>query len=394
MSVRFEIFEGPDSGQVFEYPGNTSFVVGRNVKERSGLRVPTDPYMSRNHFLVVVGVGECTIRDCGSSNGTFVNEQRIREIEVGDGDSIRAGRTRLTVRMEPLDSEESLEPSEDAVAERFELGERLGGAGAARVFRARDRESGLDVALKFLRIDLTGSVEVLPMFRRELEAATTLRHDHIVPVLATGVRADEAWIALAWIDGPTLEERVERGPLFTEEQAIDLGRHVLDGVVHAHDLGFVHRDIKPENILLQRQDYGYRPMLTDFGLAKRQGHADSTLTSTGTIRGTPRYMPPEQLLDSRSAGPAADQFSVAATLYYALTGAWHYDQGDESIWEVLLRGGAVPLRQRRRRMGEGIERVLAKALEGAPDARYPTARAFRSALLKLRSEDGAATRPE
>jgi len=384
MAVRFEILEGPDAGRTFEYPANTSFVVGRGATPSADLQLPSDPYMSRYHFLVIVGVDDCVLRDCGSSNGLFVNGERRTEVAVADGDQVRAGHTTMVVRLPSAGAKGPAipAPSRQEVEERFEILTCIAPGSLAPVYKALDRRSGEAVALKFLRIDMTAADERMPVFRRELDAAMSLQHEHIVPVVAVGVTGGEAWLAARWIEGLTLGQRIDRGPLYSERQACELGVRVLEAIAYMHDRGYVHRDIKPDNIMLEKTEWGQRPMLTDFGLAKRVADVRSTvLTSTGTIRGTPRFMPPEQILDSRSAGPLADLFAMGATLHHALAGRWHYSEEGTSIIEAILEGEAVPIRKQRRTLTEGVEAILLRALAKDPRTRFASAREFRDALL-------------
>ncbi len=384
MAVRFKILEGANKGEHYEYDANCSFVVGRDTSRSTHLAVPQDQYMSRFHFVVEVGVGECLIRDCGSKNGLFVNDDRVSECALKDGDVVKAGRTKMVIRFDSIRTTSPLEAGMDAVDDRFHLIKQLKGAGGARVFQARDTSTNTIVALKFLRFDHDHGSELESLFRRELDAVSMLRHECIVPVLATGMRDDEAWLAAEWIEGMNLEERIESSSLYTELQAVDLGIQILGALSYAHNKGYVHRDVKPANILLQDRPWGAKPLLTDFGLAKRVGHEDSSLTSTGTTRGTPRFMPPEQIMNSNSARSESDQFAMAATIYYAATGKWHYEQVDHSIWEVLLSGPVVPIRMRRRSLSRELESILLRAMEPDPADRHSSTAEFRRALIHHR----------
>ena len=161
---------------------------------------------------------------------------------------------------------------------------------------------------------------------------------------------------------------------------------VLQGLEHAHSLGFVHRDIKPENILIGRTPEGLVAKISDFGLAKSfRGLGLSGLTFSGEMRGTIPFMPPEQMLDFKTVLPSGDLYATAATLYYLITGQFIYDQVAEGgdLIRTLLEETPVPIQQRRPDVPAGLAAVLKKCLARDPEDRYPTASALRQALREF-----------
>src|SRR6185369_8476421 len=132
------------------------------------------------------------------------------------------------------------------------------------------------------------------------------------------VDATTPYLAMEWLEGETLAERLERGPLQLSE-VLTLLRSALGGLAFAHRLGIVHRDLKPSNLFL-RQARLDQVVLLDLGLARARG-GESGLTRTGSILGTPSYMAPEQAQGERDITGAADVFSLGCVLFECLTGA-------------------------------------------------------------------------
>jgi serine/threonine-protein kinase len=278
---------------------------------------------------------------------------------------------------------------------RYEVKELLGQGGMGRVYLAIDSVLGRRVAIKLVRDDLGLPPEVkrslFDRMRNEAKAAAALTHPNVVTLHDMG-ETDEVglFLVFAYVEGPTLRERIENGPLPPIEVskiALDLG----GALTHAHQNGVIHRDVKPENVILSPAG----AVLTDFGIARIP---DSTLTMPQTLIGTAAYSAPE----TRSAktkrdddgdgtpperfGPAADQFSLAATLYEALAGARAFPGEDiVAVVEAVNRGDPILLadttQDERLRIVLGrADGVIRRALSPAPEDRYASCRAFADAL--------------
>lgn len=210
---------------------------------------------------------------------------------------------------------------------RYDVERLLGEGGMGRVLLARDSVLGRCVALKILRDDLGLTPELrkqlLERMRQEARAAAALSHPGMVTLHDMG--QDDAvglFLVFELIDGPTLRDRLDReGPVPPAEVAA-IARVLGAALTHAHEAGVIHRDVKPENVMLARTG----AKLTDFGIARLP---DSTLTRATTVLGTPAYSAPEALASS-TFGPLSDEFSLAATLYEALTARRAFP-GDDSL---------------------------------------------------------------
>jgi tetratricopeptide (TPR) repeat protein len=208
------------------------------------------------------------------------------------------------------------------IADRFEILGPAARGGMGAVYRALDRLSSEQVAIKVLRAPSShasdgegiGQVE---RFEREAKILAQLSHPGIVRYLAHGATpSGEPYLAMEWLEGETLSQRLKRG--MTIEQSLDLVRRVADALGAAHRAGVVHRDVKPSNIFLTEGDLT-RIKILDFGVARGGGTA-SGMTASGVMLGTPGYMAPEQVRNAHDIGPRADVFSLGCVLYACAVG--------------------------------------------------------------------------
>ncbi len=206
----------------------------------------------------------------------------------------------------------------EIVGDRFEL-ERIAGAGGmGEVWRARDRLTGAEVALKLLHVEASASRD---RFAREAALLAELLHPAIVRYVAHGATSGgQPFIAMEWLEGQDLGQRLALGAL-TVDAAVAVGRRLAEALSIAHAQGVVHRDVKPSNVIL----VGGRPelaKLVDFGVARtRFASAQRRVqTRTGAPIGSPGYMAPEQARGDRAVGPAADVFALGCVLYECVTG--------------------------------------------------------------------------
>jgi tetratricopeptide (TPR) repeat protein len=200
------------------------------------------------------------------------------------------------------------------VGGRFELGRAIGAGGMGTVHEALDRQTHTKVALKRLRSKEAVDLE---RFAREATVLAQLSHPGIVRYVAHSASGEDAWLAMEWLDGHTLAERLMREPL-TIAETLALARVTAAALQVAHQRGIVHRDVKPANLFLEGGDPA-RTKVLDFGIARGVvgGH---TLTGTGAAIGTPHYMSPEQARAERSVGARTDVYALGVVLFEALAG--------------------------------------------------------------------------
>ena len=249
------------------------------------------------------------------------------------------------------------------LADRFELLRRLGAGGLAEVFAARDRTTGLEVAVKVLHAHLAEEAEVAERFRRELSVTRGLDHPGIVRVYDLHEANGRPFFTMELLHGETLAERLQRGRVPPDE-ARRIAREVCAALEVAHRKGVVHRDLKPGNLFLC--DSG-AVKIVDFGLARVAGWA--RLTAQSTVMGTPGYLAPE-LLSGAGADPRADLYALGATLYELLTGKRAFDGADP--YQVLRRQreGAPSPRAAVPSVTAADDALVRRALDPDPERRF------------------------
>ena len=257
--------------------------------------------------------------------------------------------------------------------------ERLLGRGAmGRVLLAHDPVLDRSVAIKLLRDDLNIPPEqhdaLLHRMRQEARASARVSHPNIVALHDMGEDPSLGLcLVFEYAEGLTLKERLLRGPL-GPEAAAKLAREVGDALTTAHLAGVLHRDIKPENIILTATG----AKVADFGIARVP---DSTLTRDGGLLGTPAYSAPECIETGRFS-PLSDQFSLAATLYEAVSGQRAFPGEDAVAVATRITNEEPPGIAELSGLDPHVDDVLSRALSKTPAARFEDARAFGAALAE------------
>jgi serine/threonine protein kinase len=401
-TVRLVVTAGPIRGQRFDFAGHDTFLFGRAPDCHARLDA-TDASASRHHFLLEVNPPMARLRDLGSLNGTRVNGVRHggrrpgespedaaarggADVDLHDGDEIRVGATVIQVQVEaPPSPLEALVARSEASAEAgqtvgpYAIERLLGKGGMGAVYLAHHRDGGARVALKVMLPKMVVDEAAQEIFIREIEVTRSLRHPNVVGLLDCGRDQERFYFALEYCPGGSVEAaRVRLGGRIPLPSTLRIAVEALEGLAAAHEAGFVHRDLKPDNVLLGENGAA---RLADFGLAKSFQQAGlSGLTATGAVGGTFPFMAREQLTSYREARPTTDVWSMAATLYFLLTGEYARDFGGRDPIAVILRGGIVPLRQRDPSIPGDLAAVIDRALDDEPTGRFPSAREFGAAL--------------
>ncbi len=296
----------------------------------------------------------------------------------------------------------------------YRIERRLGRGGMGVVWLARAPGTDRLVALKCLRTDVVGDDDAVARFRREVLAVANLRHEGIVELLDTGVADGVPWMAMEFVEGPSLQQvlaalgqapshatpiaaalaqlglaatAIERLPQRRTELAVELVRQAAAAVAFAHARGHVHRDLKPGNLMLRRDG---RVVVLDFGLAI---HATAArVTATGAFVGSPLYSAPEMLAGKATATPTLDVFALGITLCELLTGAHPYG-GDEAAPATHVPDDTTVFDRLLQLLPRDVAVVCMKAIDSLPARRYPDAAALAADLQHLLAFEPVAARP-
>lgn len=269
---------------------------------------------------------------------------------------------------------------------QFEILEELGRGGMATVYRARQLNMNRIVAVKVLPPHFLHDPGFYERFEREVDVISHLEHPHILPIYDYGQSEGMPYIAMRFLGGGSLEQRIRRGQMALNEIEAPL-RQIAQALDYAHRQGIIHRDLKPGNIMMDEAGNAY---LSDFGIARVLG---SNLTGS-MIVGTPAYMSPEQAnglpIDGRS-----DVYALGVVVFEMLTG--HEPYQAETPMAILLKHinePMPPMSEYRKDIPPSVEAVINKATAKDPDHRYSSATAMVEALANAMKNPNAAAPTE
>lgn len=250
----------------------------------------------------------------------------------------------------------------------------LGEGGMGLVFEAEDSHLARRVALKVLRPELAANTMFRDRFVQEARSAAAIPHDHIITIFQVGQDNNIPYLAMEFLHGESLEDRLKREPKLSSAETIRIGRQTALGLAAAHARGLIHRDIKPANLWLESaaDATNTRVKILDFGLARAAG-GESQLTSTGLIVGTPSYMSPEQAR-GQTLDPRSDLFSLGSVLYRMLSGRLPFAGTDAlSVLTALAVDQPPALDELAPDASPGLARLVHRLLSKDRDARPASA---------------------
>jgi eukaryotic-like serine/threonine-protein kinase len=290
----------------------------------------------------------------------------------------------------------------------YEIIGPLGAGGMGEVYRAKDTRLGREVAVKVLPEHLSESSEVRARFEREARTVSSLNHPHICTLYDVGQEGTTDYLVMELVEGETLADRLERGPLPIPE-VLRLGIQISDALDRAHRAGVVHRDLKPGNVMLTRPG----AKLMDFGLARAMGAGDAPggsgtaltaalthsptmaqpLTAQGSILGTFQYMSPEQM-EGKEADARSDLWALGCVLYEAATGRKAFaGKSQASLIGAIMNVDPPPMAEIAPLTPPALERLVRACLTKDPEERIQTAHDIRLQLEWIRDAGSQAGVP-
>ncbi|MBQ7590753.1 MAG: serine/threonine protein kinase [Verrucomicrobia bacterium] len=263
---------------------------------------------------------------------------------------------------------------------QFELREIIGQGGMGTVFRSFDVMLEREVAVKLMKPELANDKEAITSFLREAKAAAGLNHSNIIHIYSFDESEGSRYLVMELANNGSLDSWIESGQIVPELNVLDIGIKIASALDCANKHGLLHRDVKPANILFNNEG---EPKLVDFGLAIQ---GDDTEVGESVIWGTPYYIAPEKIRREREDF-LADMYSLAGTLYHALTGRVPFDAPTvEEVVMAHVESPLVPPNQIISSITEMTSQVIVRAMAKDPNERYQSYDEFIMAMTAARSQ--------
>ncbi|MEZ0230769.1 MAG: protein kinase, partial [Planctomycetota bacterium] len=402
------------SGEVRRFdlaPGGEAVVIGRAPDAQ--LKVEA-ALVSRRHCAIRLGERGLEVRDLGSLNGTYLNGLKVTTAPLSEGDVVKIGECEIAVgsdqesaltcrrcgRLASLATVEdggevrvageivcascntgahytspSVEKKLSDVldADGFEILARVSPrTSSCPVFKARRRDLDDVVALKVLPILGEVPEKKLGRFKAEARVMAQLKHPNVVSVYDVRHRPTLSLLVMEFVAGETLLQRIERKKKLRPAEVLKHAISIASALEAAGKLGIAHRNVKPSNVIVSRATGEAR--LIDFGLARNLRAERPGLTDRMTPLGTIRYMAPEQMRDAHAADERSDIYSLAATLFHALTGKLpRHERNELDLLQAAVEGRSLPFDLSREEVPQELKNILACALMLDPRDRQPNA---------------------
>lgn len=245
---------------------------------------------------------------------------------------------------------------------------KLGAGAMATVFKARQLSLDRLVAIKVLPRKFSSNAEFIARFYAEGRAAAQLNHPNIVQAYDVGKAGEFHYFVMEFVDGSTVFDQIVKHKRYNEKDAIDIAIQVAEALQHAHERGLIHRDVKPKNIMLTREGVA---KLADMGLARAISDKEAAEAEAGKAYGTPYYISPEQIRGEKKLTPAADIYSLGATLYHMVTGQVPYEGKNPSdVMHKHLKAELAAPDHVNPKLTAGVSQVIEMMMAKDPRSRH------------------------
>jgi eukaryotic-like serine/threonine-protein kinase len=267
----------------------------------------------------------------------------------------------------------------------FRILGKLGAGAMATVFKGKQLSLDRTVAIKVLPRKFSKNQDFINRFYDEGRAAAQLNHPNIVQAFDVGQAGEFHYFVMEYVDGSTVFDQIVRHKRFGENDAIDIGIQIAEALLHAHERHLIHRDVKPKNIMITSEGVA---KLADMGLARAMTDKEAAEAEQGKAFGTPYYISPEQIRGDKDISPAADIYSLGATLYHMVTGAVPYDgKNPTDVMRKHLKAELVPPDHVNPKLSAGISQVIEMMMSKSIAKRYTTCSDLLTDLRALRKGD-------
>jgi tRNA A-37 threonylcarbamoyl transferase component Bud32 len=250
----------------------------------------------------------------------------------------------------------------------YKIISKLGAGAMATVFKAKQISLDRMVAIKVLPRKFTTNPQFIERFYAEGRAAAQLNHPNIVQAYDVGKAGDYHFFVMEYVEGSSVYDEIVKNKRYNEADAIEIAIQVAEALQHAHERGLIHRDVKPKNIMLTKAGIA---KLADMGLARAISDKEAAEAEQGKAFGTPYYISPEQIRGEINITPAADIYSLGATIYHMVTGAVPFDgKNPSAVMHKHLKAELVPPDHVNPKLSAGISEVIEMMMAKDPRARY------------------------
>ncbi len=430
MRVGLRLVRGARANETITLEDNQSVILGRGTEANFRIQ---DPSISRRHCQISNTPRGLLIADLGSSNGTYVNGQRLAAgwSALAPNDQVILGQNELRVLApsapptgapptapqgyrcgncaRPITPQEIQQNRyrqdtngrlicaeclkqfdfDPGMVDGYRIEKKLGQGAFGAVFKALALKDGSVCALKTIRPQLVSSEKDVQRFFRESDTGRQLVHPNITQIFDAGESKGVYFIAMEYIEGREVSKLIEEYGRLDVGYSMRVVIQIANALQHAFERGIVHRDIKPDNIMVNTQGVA---KLVDFGLAKSFTQAgQSGLTAPGEGMGTLAYMPPEQLDNALNADQRSDIYSLGATLYHMLSGSRPFNEKTtRSFIMKILNSMPAPLRSHNAAVPQQLEDIIVRAMAKKPEDRYQTPKDMEAELRALFQQLAAA----